>query len=241
MSNPLSLPLRKRGRGAFTLIELLVVIAIIAILAALLLPVLSRAKAAGLSAACKSNLRQIGVALTLYLSDFQKYPLWHTGTTNWDATLLPYAANNRNLFRCPANVSAPPWISNPAKPQPNPSYDYNMAGTARFGVRGSPLLGLDGGSTGLPENRVKMPCDMIAICDATNNAVGGDNDDDDLALNLLAEATIAARHNHGLNAVFCDIHVEYGRQVAWLRKTDLARQRWNSDHQPHPETWGNNP
>src|SRR5437879_2310298 len=61
---------------AFTLVELLVVISIIAILAALLLPVLSRAKAAGLSTACKCNLHQIGVGLNLYTGQFQQYPHW---------------------------------------------------------------------------------------------------------------------------------------------------------------------
>ncbi len=103
-------------RGAFTLIELLVVIAIIAILAAILLPVLEQAESRAKQASCMNNMRQIGIALAIYPTDYNHvYPncLTESGASYyvWQPRLMDLMAN-RNAFSCPAALQQSAWDTN---------------------------------------------------------------------------------------------------------------------------------
>jgi prepilin-type N-terminal cleavage/methylation domain-containing protein len=98
-------------KRAFTLIELLVVIAIIAILAALLLPVLSRAKASARRIACVSNVRQINLAVHLYADEHGDAIAYYTNSIYFDykKNIMPYVGQSEStspdnaVFACPAD------------------------------------------------------------------------------------------------------------------------------------------
>ena len=152
-----------RRRIAFTLIELLVVIAIIAILAALLLPALARTKESGRRAACISNLRQLHIALSLYVSDNEGLHPQRIKGIGWPSQLQPYYDNARVMI-CPTD--SPPSGSDTDADRAPRSYvmslfsDYfeqalaNSPGDLRLFTKG-----LYSGS--MPEHAIERPAETI--------------------------------------------------------------------------------
>jgi prepilin-type N-terminal cleavage/methylation domain-containing protein/prepilin-type processing-associated H-X9-DG protein len=196
------------SRRAFTLIELLVVIAIIALLAALLLPALSRAKAHAWSVRCVSNLRQVGLGMRLYADDFNElYPEsgtvipWDTvdsmppfgsGKASWMQQLISYTVNT-NLYHCPADERS--------------SYSYFN------GVRAA-YVALNNNRGSVNSKLIRYPSAFVSRGDTVDfNPLDADKDDyNQNCVGGAANGTPALAwqtHNRGQNILFCDGHAKW--------------------------------
>ena len=161
-----------RSTKGFTLIELLVVIAIIAILSAILFPVFAKAREKARQSQCTSNMKQIGLALTQYVQDYDEsmpnlyYVAADANQYWWEFMIQPYLKSTA-IYQCPSNIDKINMTAAPGSVYLNhytPNLLTNNNNNIIFSLAGDNAGAMDGaGGTGLPLAKFYNPASTIEV------------------------------------------------------------------------------
>ncbi len=200
-------------RGGFTLVELLVVIGIIAILVAILLPTLARARSGGRSAVCAANLRGIHTAQLLYASDHRTLtPTTADAADHWLSRLLPYAELNLEPITPGGTPRVPDGFWCPSEERIDNPFDN----TFTYGL--NPWMALSPWR-GRPSVSGASDADLILVADKTLGGIDG------LTHLVHTEDGFVARRDSGVPSGFIGVqalqHSSYG---AFRHRTDRGQR-----------------
>jgi prepilin-type N-terminal cleavage/methylation domain-containing protein/prepilin-type processing-associated H-X9-DG protein len=219
------IPPSKKNHNIFTLIELLVVIAIIAILAAMLLPALNRARSSARSIQCTNNLKSVALAFVMYTTDNKDYmPPYIQGNSavwNWGYGLSHYLKTPK-IFKCPdSGILTHSWtngkddcVQNPTSIAPffNIAYGYNyyyLQGFKNYDGSNVSPAPVEPHSTHL--GRIKNASEKILFADSANLTSGLTSNENYavIAYNGVNNyASIHDRHTGSANIAYVDGRVK---------------------------------
>jgi prepilin-type N-terminal cleavage/methylation domain-containing protein/prepilin-type processing-associated H-X9-DG protein len=213
----------RRGNRGFTLIELLVVIAIIAILAAILFPVFSRAREKARQASCLSNLKQLTLAADMYVQDYDETFCKdvHSPGIYWLQCIYPYVKNGQ-LYRCPSlriNNGAPAYPATPpfsGVQWGEIGYGHNI-GTQAGGQLDGMGWRYNDGTAPVCLGDVELPAETFIYGDITT----AQNNFHNLYYYNPNLSILSKIHNGGMNAGFVDGHAKWLSQSTVQNSPDL--------------------